>query len=125
MSLNLVVLDGNLGADAEIRSTSTGVPVLNCRLATHEYYYDADGKRHKRTEWHSVAAFGEVFGKIAPYLVRGRGVLVKGKLVTNRWAGKDGVERQKAQIRADSIDMHPMPERRDNNDDALDFQEEE
>ena len=65
--INKVTLFGNLGADAELRTTAKGA-VCKFRLATTEKWKDKDGQKHERTEWHRAT----VFGPRAESLVEGR-----------------------------------------------------
>ncbi len=60
MSLNKVMLIGNLGADPEIRSFQNGGKVANLRIATSERWKDKNtGEMQERTEWHTVAIFSD------------------------------------------------------------------
>ncbi len=53
--VNKVTLIGNLGADPEVRYTSSGSAVANIRLATAESWRDKEsGEQQERTEWHRV-----------------------------------------------------------------------
>ena len=53
-SVNKVILIGNLGADPEIRSLTSGAKVARIRIATSETYTNKEGERITNTEWHSV-----------------------------------------------------------------------
>ena len=65
-SINKVILVGNLGADPEIRSLTSGDRVANLRIATSETWRDrATGERKERTEWHRVVIFNENIVKVA------------------------------------------------------------
>ena len=65
-SINKVILVGNLGADPEIRSLTSGDRVANLRIATSETWRDrATGERKERTEWHRVVIFNENIVKMA------------------------------------------------------------
>ena len=58
MSVNKVILVGNLGADPEQRETGSGVAVCNLRIATSERKKDPAGEWVDHTEWHRVCCFG-------------------------------------------------------------------
>ena len=98
--LNKATLIGNLGRDPEARSLSSGKSVVTLSVATSESWRDANsGERRERTEWHRVVIWNEGLGKIAEqYLTKGAKVYVEGKLVTNRYTDKDGVERFSTEI---------------------------
>ena len=59
MSVNKVILIGNLGKDPEVRHTANGKAVARFSLATSEVWNDADGNRQERTEWHNVVVWGK------------------------------------------------------------------
>lgn len=79
-SLNLVTLQGRLGADAEIKQTKGGQPYVTFRLATQTSVKDASGAWTHPTTWHSLKFFGPRASKIAPMLVKGATVTVVGQL---------------------------------------------
>ena len=58
MSVNKVILVGNLGRDPEVRYSSGGNAVCNFTMATSRTYKDKQGERIDETEWHRVVAFG-------------------------------------------------------------------
>ena len=98
--MNKVLLIGRLGADAEIRSLSSGAKVANLSVATDEGYYDKNrGERVQRTEWHRVITFQDglvdVLGRKA---VKGRLVQVEGKLQTRKWQDQAGNDRYSTEI---------------------------
>ena len=86
-SLNKVMLIGNLGRDPEVRSFPNGGQVCNLRIATTETWRDREsGERRERTEWHSVAVFGEgLVRNCEQYLRKGSKVYVEGQLQTRKW----------------------------------------
>ena len=51
-AVNKAILLGRLGADPEIRYTSSGTAVVNVSLATNESYTNREGERVDKTEWH-------------------------------------------------------------------------
>ena len=58
MSLAVIHLNGNLGHNAELRSTTTGTPVLNFSVACSSYLGSGD-KRHEHVDWYRCALFGQ------------------------------------------------------------------
>ena len=62
MSLNKVMLIGNVGIDPEVRylegngPSGQGTKVATFRLATSERYKDRNGESRENTEWHSIVA---------------------------------------------------------------------
>lgn len=99
-SLNKVMLIGNLGADPEVRSFQNGGKVCNLRLATSESWKDkSSGERKERTEWHTVAIFGEgLVGVAERYLRKGSKVYVEGQLQTRKWQDQSGGDRYSTEV---------------------------
>ena len=58
MSLNKVILIGNLGRDPELRYMPNGDAVCNFSIATSESWNDRNsGQRQERTEWHNITLY--------------------------------------------------------------------
>ncbi len=100
MSLNKVMLIGNLGAEPEVRSFANGGKVCNLRIATSETWKDKNsGERKEATEWHQVAIFNDgLIGVCERFLKKGSKVLVEGQLKTRKWQDKDGADRYSTEI---------------------------
>lgn len=99
MSLNQCSFIGNLGADPEIRSTQSGSKIANLRIAVTEKYKDRDGNKAEKTEWISIAAFGDgLVGVIERYLRKGSKVFVQGKFRTRKWQTQDGQDRYSTEV---------------------------
>jgi single-strand DNA-binding protein len=90
MSVNKVIVIGNLGRDPEVRSLPSGQNVANLSLATTAQFKDRNGERQKRTEWHRVVAFGKLADNCQRFLSKGRQVYVEGRLTTRQYEAKDG-----------------------------------
>src|SRR3546814_20174960 len=102
--VNKVILIGNLGSDPEVRSTGGGTTVCSFSLATSESWTDKQsGEKQERTAWHRIKIFGRL-GEIAgEYLKKGRQVYIKGSIRTDKFTGKDGVEKYFTDIIANEI----------------------
>ena len=103
MSVNKVILVGRLGGDPEVRSTQSGTSVANMSLATNRYWNDQSGQRQEETEWHRVVVFGRLAETCGEYLSKGRQIYVEGRLETNEWEDRDGVERRTTEIVANNV----------------------
>ena len=90
MSVNKVIIIGNLGRDPEVRSLPSGQNVANLSLATTANFKDRKGEQQKRTEWHRVVAFGKLADNCQRFLSKGRQVYVEGRLTTRQYEAKDG-----------------------------------
>ena len=103
--VNKVILIGNLGADPEIRYTTSGTAVATLRLATTESWMDKSGERTERTEWHRVIVWGKSAETASQYLSKGKQVYVEGRLQTREWTDKDGNKRFTTEINANQFVM--------------------
>ena len=99
-SVNKVILVGNLGADPEIRSLTSGDRVANLRVATSETWRDrSSGERKEKTEWHRVVVFNENIVKVCEqYLKKGAKLYIEGSIQTRKWADASGVEKYSTEI---------------------------
>ena len=104
--VNKVILVGNLGADPEMRQTGSGTAICSFTLATSESWTDKQsGEKQERTEWHRIKIFGRL-GEIAhEYLKKGRQVYIEGSIRTDKFTGKDGVEKYFTDIIASEMQM--------------------
>ncbi len=101
MSVNRVILVGNLGADPESRVVGERT-VCNLSVATSETFKDKSGVRQERTEWHRISVWGPLAETCAKYLTKGRSVYIEGKLQTRKYE-KDGQTRYSTDIVADTV----------------------
>lgn len=103
MSLNKVIILGNLGRDPELRYTAKQTAVCTMSFATTEKQKDASGAWVDHTEWHRVVVFGKQAENCSNYLKKGSTALVEGKLRTNKWQDKSGQDRYTTEIIADNV----------------------
>ncbi len=99
-SLNKVMIIGNLGADPEIRTMSSGDKVANFSIATSERWKDKDtGEKQERTEWHRVVVWNQGLVKvIESYLKKGAKIYIEGQLETRKWTDDSGNDRYMTEI---------------------------
>lgn len=88
MSVNKVILIGNLGKDPEVRFTNSGSAVARFPIATSEVWNDRDGNRQERTEWHNIIVWGKQGETCGQYLAKGRQVFVEGSIRTRSYDDK-------------------------------------
>ena len=67
MSVNKVILIGNLGKDPEVRYTQSGIAVTNFTMATTRTF-KKEGERVDETQWHRIVAFGRTAEICGEYL---------------------------------------------------------
>ena len=90
MSVNKVIVIGNLGANPDIRALPSGQNVANFSLATTERFTDRNGAKQERTEWHRIVAFGRLADMCDRFLSKGRQVYIEGRLATRQYETNDG-----------------------------------
>lgn len=108
-SVNKVILVGNLGADPEMRLTSSGDPVCTLSVATSEKYKNRDGELQITTEWHKVVLFRQLAEIANQYLHKGSSAYFEGQLKTRKWTDKNGQERYTTEIEANELKMLDRP----------------
>jgi single-strand DNA-binding protein len=104
--VNKVILVGNLGQDPDVRYTGSGAAIATISIATSESWTDKKtGQKQERTEWHRVKLFGRLAEVVHEYLRKGRQVYVEGRLRTDKFTDRDGVERFSTVVIADEMQM--------------------
>ena len=96
--MNQITVIGNVGRDPELRYANSGTAVLKFSVA------DTIGKDdNKKTTWHDITVFGEMAENVGSALGKGQRVIVMGRLQKSKYTGRDGVEKEKAEIVADDV----------------------
>ena len=104
--INKVILVGNLGNDPEVRYSQSGMAMTSISVATSESWKDkTSGEQQERTEWHRVKFFGRLAEIAGEYLKKGSQVYIEGKLRTDKYTDKAGVEKYSTDIIADEMQM--------------------
>jgi len=103
VSLNKIMLIGNVGTDPEMRFTPSGSPVTSFRVATNRSYTSANGERKQETEWFTVVAWKKQAESCNQFLTKGQRVYVEGSLRTRAWEGRDGQKRTTLEIIANRV----------------------
>ncbi len=100
MSINKVILLGNVGGDPVIRSTQDGKKIATFSLCTSEKWKDKNSNEHReKKEWHNVVIFSEGLANVVEkYVKKGTKLFVEGSLQTRKWSDKSGVEKYITEI---------------------------
>ena len=96
MSVNRVILLGNVGSDPQIRTTQNGKKMASFSLATSDKWKDKQsGEQRDKTEWHKVVIYNENIAAnvVEKYVNKGSKLYVEGSLQTRKWTDKDGSEK--------------------------------
>ena len=104
MSVNKVILVGNVGKDPEVRYLDKSLAVANFTLATTERGYTTQNGTQvpERTEWHNIVAWRGLAELAEKYIRKGSQLYIEGKIQTRSWE-KDGVKRYSTEITAETI----------------------
>ena len=75
-----ITVVGNVGKDAEMRYTPSGVAVTSFSVAANNQYTSSSGEQVKETVWFRVSAWGKQAEACNQYVKKGMLVLVEGRL---------------------------------------------
>jgi single-strand DNA-binding protein len=103
MTLNKMMVIGNLGRDPEMRYTPSGQAVTNFSLATNYRYTTSDGETREDTEWFRISVFGRQAESCNQYLSKGSKVYVEGRLKSSTYQTRDGETRFSNEINASDV----------------------
>lgn len=106
MSVNKVILLGNVGQAPEIRDSQAGKFATFKLATTDKGYTKQDGtKVPERTEWHSCVVFGRQAETVERYVGKGMRLYVEGKLRTRKYTARDNTEKYVTEIVVDTFEM--------------------
>lgn len=100
--LNEVNLIGRLGAEVELKSTTSGKDVANFSIATSKSW-TKDGEKQEKTEWHKIVVWDKQATNCSKFLSKGSLVHVKGELTTRSWEDSEGNKRYSTEVIAHSV----------------------
>ena len=103
MSVNKVILVGNVGKDPEVRHLESGASVAAFPLATTERYKDKNGSLQDQTEWHNIICWRNLADLAEKYINKGSQIYIEGKIRTRNWTDQTGAKRYTTEIVADNI----------------------
>lgn len=107
MSVNKVILIGNVGKEPEVRKLDSGVSVANFPLATSERGYTlANGtKVPEQTEWHNLVVWRGLAEVVEKYVHKGDKLYIEGKIKTRSYDDKQGIKRYITEVYVDNLEM--------------------
>jgi len=105
MSVNKVILVGNVGRDPEVRHLDKDVTVANFPLATSENYTAKNGEKVTTTEWHNIVVWRGLAKVVEQYVKKGDRLYLEGRIRTRSWDDKDGNKRYTTEIYVDNMEM--------------------
>lgn len=105
MSINRVIISGNLTRDPDLRCTQSGMDVLGFGVAVN------DRRKNPQTnEWEDypnfvdVTMFGNRARSVSQYLAKGSKVSIEGKLRWGQWE-RDGQKHSKLSVIVDELEF--------------------
>lgn len=107
MSVNKVILIGNVGRDPVVRYFDSGNGVANFTLATTERGYTLSNGTQvpDRTEWHNIVVSGRMAEVVDKYVHKGDKLYLEGKIRTRSYDDKNGVQRYVTEVFVDNMEM--------------------
>ncbi len=111
MSLNKVMLIGNVGRDPNVRYLEGNNPgaqgrkVATFTLATSERYRDRNGETRENTEWHNIVAWGQPADVCERFVHKGTQLYIEGRLRTRKYTDSQGVEKFTTEINVDTLQL--------------------
>jgi single-strand DNA-binding protein len=109
MSVNKVILIGNVGKDPDVRYLDSGVAVATFSLATTERGYTLQNGTQvpDRTEWHNIVAWRNLAEICEKYVHKGDLLYIEGKITNRSWDGENGQKHYITEIVADKVELFP------------------
>lgn len=110
MSVNKVILVGNVGRDPEVRYLDGGqqgqqTKVATFTLATSERYRDRSGELRENTEWHNIVAWRQSADICERFVKKGTQLYIEGKLRTRSYSDATGNKKYTTEVVVDSLQL--------------------
>ena len=105
MSLNKVLLIGNVGKEPDIRHLEGGSSVATITLATNERFKDRSGEVRENTEWHNIVAWRNSADVAEKFIHKGTQLYVEGRLRTRSWTDQSGTKKFTTEIIVDNLQL--------------------
>jgi single-strand DNA-binding protein len=106
MSINRVILTGNLTKDPELKQTAGGMAILTIRLAVNDRRKNAtSGQWEEKPNYVDVIVFGSRGEALSRILTKGKQIAVEGKLRWSEWESQAGDKRSKIEVISDDIEL--------------------
>jgi single-strand DNA-binding protein len=105
MSVNKVLLIGNVGKDPDIRYLDSGVAIARFPLATSETYKNREGEKITTTEWHNIVLWRALAEVAEKFVKKGTQLFIEGRIRTRSYDDKDGNKKYVTEIVADTMQM--------------------
>ena len=105
MSVNKVILVGNVGKDPETRYLDESTAITKFSMATSETYRNKNGERVSTTEWHNVVLWRGLAQVAEKYVKKGTQIYIEGKIKTRTYDDADGNKKYITEIVGDQMQL--------------------
>lgn len=107
MSVNKVILLGNVGKDPDVKYFDSGQAVATFSIATTERGYTLPNGTQvpERTDWHNIVASNRIAQVIDKYVHKGDKLYIEGKLRTRSYTDKSGAQRYITEVYVENLEM--------------------
>ena len=113
MSLNKVILIGNVGKDPTVKYFDSGNAIANFSVATNERGYTLPNGTEipERTEWHNIVVTRERVQFVEKYVKKVSGVYIEGKIRNRNYDDQSGIKHYITEIYADRVEFYSFGKR--------------
>ena len=108
MTMNKILIIGNVGGEPEMRYTPNGNPVTSFSVATNRRY-TVQGEQREETQWFRVSAWNRLAETCNQYVTKGMKVFVDGRLSVQEYVAQDGQTRTSLNVTAFEVQFLNRP----------------
>ena len=105
MSVNKVILVGNVGKDPETRYLDESTAITKFPMATSETYKNRAGERVSTTEWHNIVLWRGLAQVAEKYVKKGTQIYIEGRIKTRSYDDADGNRKYITEIVGDQMQL--------------------
>lgn len=110
MSLNKVILLGNVGGDPEVKVIEgSGQTVTRFNVATNRKFKTKDGETKEQSQWHKIVCWSRLAEICGQYVKKGMQILIEGEIQYREYTDKDGNKRFITEINAQNVQFLSAP----------------
>lgn len=107
MSVNKVILIGNVGREPNVRYIDRDVAVASVSLATSDRAYTLPNGTQvpERTEWHNLVFWRGLAQTVEKYVHKGDKLYIEGSIHSRSYDDQNGVRRTVVEIYVENMEM--------------------
>ncbi|KAJ1720736.1 hypothetical protein LPJ53_004663 [Coemansia erecta] len=113
VSMNKVILIGNVGKDPEDHTFKNGGRLVSFPLATSRRYKDSEGNIVEQTFWHKIRLGGQSADNAMNLVKKGTLLQIDGSIRYDTYTNKDGIEVHSTSIQATDFKIQAFPKRKE------------